>query len=96
MRCEIKEKKEEIDLGDLILYKSDKANISYNNDGSDEYRRCLIIFKNLKEKSIELLDVDRMEIIASYGCLHYLYISDRYVNMLCKSKDLILTNSIEK
>lgn len=88
MRCEIKEKKEEIDYGDLILYKSDG-----NKELCSEYRRCLVAFRNLNEKYLELLDIDCMQIIAKYECKDDLYNSDRYINMICKSRNLILTNS---
>lgn len=96
MICIIKEKKEEIDLGDLIMYKSSVPNVIYSSDGvkeiRSEYRRCLIIYRDIIQKSIELLDVDTMEIVGTFQNLIDIYNNKNYIYMICKSKDLTLSN----
>lgn len=84
MRCNIKSLERDITIGDLILYR-DKYFVGENKD-----RKCLIVFKSIRNLIVELLDIENMDIIAEFKSVKDLIKDPNYIKLVCRGEELEL------
>lgn len=84
MRCNIESIDRNITVGDLILYRNNKVLIENDN------RKCLIVFKSIKNTVIELLDIETMDIIAEFQSVMDIIKDPNYIKLICRGEELEL------